>query len=367
MSKENKSKKREKGDLTVGRVLGRIGIFLLTTVLMAVAAVYALGALFCYGPSVSARETFVRSLRETSAIGFIANLYLSPAEIEAIYAKADAEVYEPTDTSLVTITKPEERQQARPEGEDLEQAKKDPFYDEDGDGISVIEIKGEAFNGYLMKIFDPHRVIMGSVPESYYARGYTVAEMVEHFDAVAGLNAGGFEDPNGSGNGSIPDSLVVYDGQVYFAGSGCRGGFVGLDAEGYLHVASRITAAEIEEKNIRYGVCFGPILISNGAMASEESLASGLNPRSAIGQCEDGSILFLVIEGRQANSVGARLTDVAEVLLEYGAVNALNLDGGSSSLLWYQGAYVNNCASVIGIRPVPTTFLVLKEGVSANG
>ena len=364
LEKHAQSKKR-KNRLGFGRILGRILLLLLVLVLMVALTVYALGALFCYGPSPTAREAFVRSVRETSAIGFIANLYLSPAEIEAIYAKTE-EVYEPTDTSLITIAKPEDRDKTQP-GEDQPDPKDDPFYDEDGDGISVIEIKGEAFNGYLMKIFDPHRVIMGSVPDSYYRRGYTVADMVEHFGAVAGLNAGGFEDPNGQGNGSVPDSLVVFEGQVYFAGSGCRSGFVGLDADGYLHVASRITTAEIEEKNIRYGVCFGPILISNGAMASEESLASGLNPRSAIGQCADGSILFLVIEGRQANSVGARLTDVAEILLEYGAVNALNLDGGSSSLLWYQGGYVNNCASVIGIRPVPTTFLVLPEEVTPHG
>ena len=35
--------------------------------------------------------------------------------------------------------------------------------------------------------------------------------------------------------------------------------------------------------------------------------------------------------------------------------------------MWFEDGYVNNCASVIGIRPVPTTFLVLKEGASANG
>jgi exopolysaccharide biosynthesis protein len=54
-------------------------------------------------------------------------------------------------------------------------------------------------------------------------------------------------------------------------------------------------------------------------------------------------------------------------MMDYGAVNACNLDGGSSTLMWYQGGYVNNCASVIGIRPVPTAILVLKEGVDGNG
>jgi len=65
--------------------------------------------------------------------------------------------------------------------------------------------------------------------------------------------------------------------------------------------------------------------------------------------------------------MGATHDDLIEIMLEYGAVNACNLDGGSSSLMWYDGDYVNNCASVIGIRPVPTAIVVLKEGVKENG
>ena len=73
-------------------------------------------------------------------------------------------------------------------------------------------------------------------------------------------------------------------------------------------------------------------------------------------------MLLLVIEGRQLTSLGATYQDLADIFQNYGAVNACNLDGGSSSLMWYQGEYVNTSASVVGIRPVPTTFLVLEEG-----
>ena len=73
-------------------------------------------------------------------------------------------------------------------------------------------------------------------------------------------------------------------------------------------------------------------------------------------------VLLLVIEGRQARSLGATYADLSDIMLEYGAVNACNLDGGSSSMLWFEDGYVNNCASVIGIRPIPTAFLVQKEG-----
>ena len=165
---------------------------------------------------------------------------------------------------------------------------------------------------------------------------------------------------------SVPDSLVVYEGQIYYAGSGTRQGFVGLDTDHILHVGN-LTAEEIRQRNIEYGVSFGPVLISNGEVALPESVTSGLNPRTAIGQRSDGAILLLVIDGRQVISIGASLWDLVDIFQKYGAVNACNLDGGSSTLMWYQGDYINNCASVIGIRPVPTTFLVLKEGRDSDG
>lgn len=225
----------------------------------------------------------------------------------------------------------------------------------------------------MMVVLDPSRVIMGSIPSSYGARGYTVEEMVKEFDAVAGTNAGGFYDPDGKGNGSIPDTLVVYEGEVYYEGRGIRTGFVGFDSNHIMHVATRITSAEIKEKDIQYGVCFGPVLVSNGEPCDISS--SGVNPRTAIGQRSDGAVLMLVIDGRQVISMGATYQDLIDIMLDYGAVNACNLDGGSSTLMWWdrdgeggqEGDYVNNCASVIGIRPVPTTFLVLKEGVNSDG
>ena len=238
--------------------------------------------------------------------------------------------------------------------------------DEDGDGIIIDNVKGEGYSGYMMIVVDPSQVIIGSKPENFGVRGNTVAEMVKEFDAVAGINAGGFYDPNGQGNGSIPDSLVVVDGQVYYAANGERNGFVGFDSNYIMHVGMP-TLSEIQEKSIMTGACFGPVLVANGEPADPSTLASGVNPRTAIGQRSDGAVLMLVIDGRQVTSMGAKYQDLVDIMLRYGAVNACNLDGGSSSLMWFEDGYVNNCASVIGIRPVPTTFLVLKEGASANG
>lgn len=336
-------------------------IFLLTTVILAAIALYGVMYVLVKGPSPSARDLFVLSVRETSAVGFLANLFLTDEEIAAIdpdTVEEEVADFVESDPSLIQIPQPtdpaDENTGPQPDAWGL--------IDEDGDGIIIEDVRGQGYAGKMMIVLDPSRVIMGSVPKSYGSRGYTVTKMVELFDGVAGINAGGFEDPNGQGNGSIPDTLVVYEGEVYYANKGIRNGFVGLDSNNILHVATRISTKEIKEKDIQYGVCFGPVLVTNGEECDFSKLVSGVNPRTAIGQRADGAILMLVIDGRQVSSLGATYADLAEIFLAYGAVNACNLDGGSSSVMFFEDGYINNCASVVGIRPVPTTFIVLKEG-----
>ena len=365
--KEKKSGRKQKKDTKKSRkrspwtFLGRLLLFILETALLLVIALYGLMFVLAKGPSTTARDLFVMSVRETSAMGWLANIYFTDEEIAQIENRKEVEDFIETDTSLIQIPKETEPQEGETPTEDPgPQPDAWGLIDEDGDGIIVEEVKGEGYSGYMMVVLDPSRVIVGSVPESYGGRGYTVEEMVLHFDAVAGTNAGGFHDPNGTGNGSIPDTLVVFEGKVHYAGFGTRKGFVGIDSNHILHVANKITEAEIKEKDIQYGVCFGPVLIANGEPCDVN--ISGVNPRTAIGQRSDGAILMLVIDGRQVISMGATMQDLIDIMMDYGAVNACNLDGGSSTLMWYDGDYVNNCASVIGIRPVPTAILVLKEG-----
>ena len=345
-----------------GRGLAKVAITLLTTVLLLVVTLYGVMYVLAKGPSTTARDLFVRSVRETSAVGFLANLYFSEEEITQIIQGEDVAEYIETDTSLIQIPQPEQ------DKDDSQGPVADQWglIDEDGDGIIVHDVKGQGYSGKMMVVLDPSRVIMGSVPSSFGYRGYTVAEMVQYYDAVAGINAGGFYDPNGSGNGSIPDTMVVFDGQIYYAESGVSMGFVGFDENYIMHVG-KPSMNDIIEKKIQYGVCFGPVLVSNGQVHNPEQLVSGVNPRTAIGQRSDGAVLLLVVDGRQVSSLGATYMDLAEIFLSYGAVNACNLDGGSSSVMWFEGDYINSPSTFVGIRPVPTTFLVLKQGDENNG
>ena len=72
-------------------------------------------------------------------------------------------------------------------------------------------------------------------------------------------------------------------------------------------------------------------------------------------------MLILMLEGRQISSIGASMDTTADIMLEYGAVNAANLDGGASTVMYYQGELLTNCSSLYGSRAVPTAILVKPE------
>ncbi|MEG0615079.1 MAG: phosphodiester glycosidase family protein, partial [Oscillospiraceae bacterium] len=132
---------------------------------------------------------------------------------------------------------------------------------------------------------------------------------------------------------------------------------IGFDTENKL-VLGMMTPQKALEMGVRDAVSFGPIFIVNGKRTEVSGSGGGLNPRTCIGQRADGTVLLLVIDGRQATSLGATYDDCINIMEEYGAVNAANLDGGSSTMLFYEGKIVNECASVYGPRKIPTAFVV---------
>ena len=277
-AEETGKKKKAKRSVwkTILSIFGKIMLLLLETVLLIAVGLYGVMFVLAKGPSTTARDLFVLSVRETSAVGFLANLFFTEEEIAQIESGGDDTVEEfvNTDTSLITVTKPTEPPDDAQTGPVPDAY---GFVDEDGDGIIIDPVSGEGYTGYMMIVQDPSRIIMGSIPSSYGGRGYTVAQMVEEFDAVAGVNAGGFEDPEGRGNGSTPSTLTVYEGEIYYANKGIQDGFVGFDSNHILHVG-KFSVAEIKERDIQYGVSFGPPLVINGEGCDRSKLASGINP-----------------------------------------------------------------------------------------
>ncbi|MDO4749343.1 MAG: phosphodiester glycosidase family protein [Eubacteriales bacterium] len=350
-----------------GGVMVKILAVILTTVLLITAGLCGVVWILSRGPSPTAQKLFVLSVRETSAVGFLADMFLSEEEVAAIAAEAeDTGSDEQTDTSMIQVNKPSDSETVEnpenpdPEEEQPEQPEiptSDLPEDTDGDGIEIVDVSGKGFRGKMMFVFDPTRVFVGT-PPTLGGVGQTLMDMVETYEAVGGINGGGFYDPNGTGSGGIPDGILISNGELLYGSAGVSYSTVGFDAEGVLHVGN-MTPQQAVDAGLQHAVSFGPALIINGVIQDEGgALVSGVNPRTAIGQRADGVALLLVIDGRQIGCLGATYEDLAQVMLEFGAVNASNLDGGSSTLMVYEGEIQNVCASVSGPRPIPTAFLV---------
>ena len=328
-------------------VLDRIFGFMLVTALVVLIAGIGVVYVLTKGPSESLRDEFVMTMLETRRFDFMSRLFLTSEEVSEIRNVGDDIVVADFDSSLISITSADAIGAAQMDTAQFAQ-------DDDGDGIIFEEIKGPGYAGYMITVLDPTRVLVG-MPDTYGGVGLTLEEMVNKYGALGGINAGGFKDEGGSGLGGQPEGLTIVDGVCY--GDGSRESvFVGLDDKGIMHVGY-YTAWSAEVNNIKNGVSFGPVLIMNGQAVNPDSLPSGVNPRTAIGQRSDGAILMLVIDGRQAHSMGATYQDCMEIMLSKGAVNAINMDGGSSTSMYYNGEYVNRNSSTAGARPLPTAFL----------
>mgnify|MGYP002861281297 CR=1 FL=1 len=229
--------------------------------------------------------------------------------------------------------------------------------DEDGDGIIMVDVWKKGFRGTMIIVLDPSRVFVGG-PESYGGNGVLLEDIVRRYDALGGINAGGFIDEDGGGSGGLPEGLTIYDGKSYlWASSGVSAAF---DEDNILHVGY-YTQEEAAEMGIRDCASFGPALIVNGIGEYNPGMESGINPRTAIGQREDGAVLMLCIDGRQLRSIGANFADIRDVMFDFGAINAMSLDGGSSTVMYYNGEYQNSPSSASGTsRYLPNAFLIRK-------
>ena len=227
--------------------------------------------------------------------------------------------------------------------------------------LSLQKIETTRFVGYLLEIPNPQRIQVATA-EDIQEKGETTSRIAKKNNAVAAINGGGFYDPNGTGTGRLPYGFIIHEGK-YLLGQQVddkeRVDFVGMTRSGNL-IAGNYNKKELHDLVVTEGLTFGPPLIMNGKKVIRSGDGGwGISPRSAIGQKKDGTMMFLVIDGRQPGySIGATLVDVQNIMYEKGAYIAANLDGGSSTTLYYNGNVVNKPADLLGERMIPTAFIV---------
>ena len=334
-----RGRRKKKGSGIVGRIIRRFFLVLFTVVLLVLIALILAANVIFKGPSPAMRSILTMSLLEPSATKWIPGLFLEEDVLNDIRnPKSEAMAESTTNTELITINKDSILSGASDE------------WAKHPDGVYIERLSGATYNAHVMVVRDPSKVFMGRSTETYSTSipGKRLNEVMEEADdsIIAAVNAGAFNDDGTAGShvGSVPAGIVFSEGEfICNANRGnipiseTGGGFVGFNDDDILVVAKSMTEAEAEALNIRDGCEFGPPLIINGEVNQEAyNKASGLNPRTAIGQRADGAVIFVCIDGRQAGSPGGTYRDVTDIMIEYGAVNACNLDGGSSSIMMYR-------------------------------
>lgn len=261
-----------------------------------------------------------------------------------------------TDPNLITFD--EEIEYANEYERAVLERNKDALY-------KIIEFDVNGCDAYLAVIYDASKISVGI--SKYLGRGgQYIYDMAEEQGAVLAINGGGFYDPNYNGNGANPLGVTISDGEIItdYAYDSMNGGIIGFDLENRLVLLRDASAEDAIDYGIRDAVTMGPFLIVNGKMAEIRGNGGwGYAARTAIGQRKDGIVLMLVVDSNEFRTEGASIRDLAEIMQNYGAINAANLDGGTSSALVINNELINdpiNSALEHKTRGIPTIFKVVK-------
>ncbi len=318
------------------------------------------------------RDQYVMMTYQTSN-PWLCTLFFSQESIDAVFDRHTVATPEgETNTGLIEV--PDEPE-VKKEFSVSEKYAGETLYD-DGE-VQIVKFSGKTSRGKytarLIQIKDPARVMLG-VTNQLGKRGQTIADMAQTNNALCGINAGGFVDVGGVGNGGTPTELVVKDGVLTIYQEKETYEIIGFNQDNVL-VLGTYTEEEIPALNLRDAISWGvlrwkPTLILNGVRAEFSGLAGGFDPRSAIGQREDGLVMLLVVDGSELRGKdGANMELVTDILWEYGAVNAANLDGGTSASMALQGKLINTiCNPAIASRGryLATAWLVKQTDVVSD-
>ena len=328
----------------VGRAVVRTLAVILTVVIILAATLLISLKMICSDSFPAAQQMFVTTILETGQLKFLASWFLSADKIQSIVDRNSmGELSDDIDSNLISVYGASGNVSVgTDEGDD--------------EPIEIREVSGSTFYGTMMIVKDPSRVSLATI-YPWRSEGVTLDELVNSSGAIGGINGGLYNSTNNSGG--APYGVVVCNGEIQLNEPQQFPGLVliGFTEDNILQIIdiSQMSKSDIEslisEKRIRDAVTFQEEssdsnnhfvqLIINNEARELNGMGSGLNPRTAIGQRSDGAVLMLVTDGRgKSGHLGASAADLINVMMEYGAVNAANLDGGSSSCMYYNNEYL---------------------------
>ena len=362
------TKKKQKKKSPVGKYIARFFILLGVLLVLAVYVLFSALHTVANGPSTTVRDLLVLSAKQASATKWVPGLFLPDETVEQIVADSKK-----INTDTVSMG------DYAPQGK--EEMQKDEW-ENAIDGMLFETISGSTYKAYVLLVKDPSRVSVGTSSDYKSGKqGSTIFDLTAKYNAVAAINGGEFSDPGGVGTGDNPIGITYSDGACVWNDGHTNRTFIGIDKSNQLYVSEGMTKARAEELQIRDGVCFqtGNVLITHDGDSVKLYYAdnnTGTAQRTAIGQRADGTIILLVTDGRSASSLGATHNDVIDIMVNYGAITAGMLDGGSSAMMYYRDYYnkydfdfeqldqyqqrglVNKYKAFTTPRKMPTFFIV---------
>ncbi|AMC93782.1 hypothetical protein AOC36_07235 [Erysipelothrix larvae] len=276
------------------------------------------------------RALWVETAMSTSNHQYLATWFLSQEEIDSILSEHEVINDTNSNSESVQISEPVENK------------------------ITEYDISGDTYTGTVVTISDPTSVSLMNTLED--GSGQKLSEVVSNENLAVAMNAGGFSFSRRLSSSGGLNSLTIIDGTVLYGESGVTYSMIGMSKDGKLMLGN-YTIEQALEAGIDDAIEFGPFLVVNGENQIDSEVSGGIQPRTAIGQTEDGTFIFVVIEGRTTQSLGATYYDLQEIMNDFGAVNAANLDGGGSSSLYYYGTLMNTLSNN-SERSIPTAFVV---------
>lgn len=231
-------------------------------------------------------------------------------------------------------------------------------------GLLAIRIQnGISYRGVLVIGKDPSRVKLA--PSAYLGgAGQYVGDIVEDNNALVGMTASGFGESENVGEGGDMTGAAMHSGKT--AGTHYPWGYKRVE----LHLDNRLYITDSYKSfsdDCTDASEWTPALIVDGKIVvSAADNYTEMNPRACLGQTKDEAMMFLVIEGRRVGiSLGTDTMVCADILARYDCYQAMNVDGGTSAILYYEGEYITLCsnANCPNGRHLPNAWLYCAETV----
>lgn len=323
--------------------------------------------LLLYGPNKAFKDWLVTTAMATMSHQHYATWFYNDSDIADVFSRnyiketgdstdaslIDTEIEDPNPSPEVPVVYENEYEQAILE--------RDP-----GTLYKMITFDVNGCKAYLAVIYDPSKVGV-TTTDRVGVRGQYVTTMAKREKALVAINGAGFYDPGHNSSGGKPRGITIVDGKIvtnneYKAVT--TGGLIGFTKENKLVLLKNTTAQKALEMGVRDAVSWGPFLIVNGKSAYTKGNGGwGYAARTAIGQRADGIVLFLVVDSNANRTKGANMVDLTRIMENYGAINAANLDGGTSSVMVENGGLISDPIDsdlVHQTRPIATSFIVTK-------